>query len=202
MMASALPSWVGLVLSPMKVNEYAFNKTSNTNTIDTVAKSESSFFRAAGVSELLFNSEKSSSATISSSVKTDEEIVFSIHRQVERVINKKLKQESGNYKFKVNIIDTTIFGMKDYLDNLLKASTYGAPLKLIICSMFGFSPSDTYGMTLLEEILGIVDKWKPLKSSSTMSSSENEGGRPTVDDDKLSESGAATRDKDNRNKNA
>ena len=66
--------------------------------------------------------------------------------------------------------------------------------------MFGFSPSDTYGMTILEEILGIVDKWKPLQSSNTQNTGE--GGRPTVDDDKLSESGAATRDKDNRNKNA
>jgi hypothetical protein len=200
MMASALPSWVGLVLSPMKVNEYAFNKSNTTNAIDTVANAESQFFRAAGVTELLFNSSKSSSATISSSIKTDEEIIFSIHRQVERVINKKLKQESGIYKFKLNIIDVTIFGMKDYLDNLLKASTYGAPLKLIICSMFGFSPSDTYGMTILEEILEIVDRWRPLQSSNTQNTGE--GGRPEVDDNQLSDSGVKSREGDNRKQDA
>lgn len=203
MMASALPSWVGLVLSPMKVNEYAFNKTNATNTTNSVANAESEYWNAAGVSELLFNSEKSSSATIGNSIKTDEEIIFSIHRQIERVINKRLKQESGNYKFKINILDTTIFSKKDYLDNLLKASTYGVPVKLAICSMFGYSPSDTYGMTMLEEILDLVGKWKPMQSSNTQNTGSNsEGGRPNVDDDKLSDAGAATRDGDNRKKDA
>lgn len=203
MMASALPSWVGLVLSPMKVNEYAFNKSNTANVTNSVANSESAYWNAAGVSELLFNSEKSSSATIGNSIKTDEEIIYSIHRQIERVINKRLKQESGNYKFKVNILDTTVFSKKEYLDSLLKASTYGVPVKLAICSIFGYSPSDTYGMTMLEEILDLVSKWKPMQSSNTQNTGDtSESGRPKVDDDQLSDSGAKSRDIDNRNNDA
>lgn len=202
MMAGALPSWVGLVLSPMKVNEFTFNKTGKNNEANSVANAESEYWNAAGVSELLFNSQKSSSATISSSIKTDMEIIFAIHRQIERVINKKLKQESGKPLFKINILDVTLFNEKEYLDNVLKASTYGAPVKLAICSVLGYSPSDTYGMTILEDVLGIVEKWKPLKSSNTQSNdTESDIGAPTKDESELSDSGAATRDNDNRREN-
>lgn len=198
MMAQALPSWVGLVLTPMKVEDYNFNKSGGVNDVNSVANAESEYWNAAGVSELLFNSQKSSSATIGNSIKTDEEIIYTIHRQIERVINKKLKQFASEYKFKINIIDTTIFSQKEYLDNILKASTYGTPVKLAICSIFGYTPSDTYGMTILEDVLGLVDKWKPLQSSNTQSGSEDITGRPTSDDESLSDSGVATRENDNR----
>lgn len=196
MMAQALPSWVGLVLTPMKVSDYNFNKSGGVNDVNSVANAESEYWNAAGVSELLFNSQKSSSATIGNSIKTDEEIIYSIHRQIERVINKKLKQFSSEYKFKINIIDTTIFSQKEYLDNILKASTYGTPVKLAICSIFGYTPSDTYGMTILEDVLGLVDKWKPLQSSNTQNTGES--GRPQSDNEDLSEAGVATRENDNR----
>jgi len=200
MMAQALPSWVGLVLTPMKVEDFNFEKSGGVTNVTSVANAESEFWNAGGVSELLFNSQKSSSATIGNSIKTDEEIIYTIHRQIERVINKKLKQISGEYKFKINILDTTIFSQKEYLDNILKASTYGTPVKLAICSIFGYSPSDTYGMTILEDVLGLVDKWKPLQSSNTQSGDEDKNGKPKSDDEDLSEAGVATRENDNRKK--
>lgn len=200
MMANALPSWVGLVLSPMEVTEFNFNKTGKANEASSVARAESDFYSAAGVSQLLFNSEKSSSATIGNSVKIDEEVVFAIHRQIERVVNKKLKEQSGKPVWKINILDVTVFNQEKYLDNIIKASTYGAPVKLAIPSILGFSPSDTQGLGVLEEVLDIVNTWQPLKSSNTQSSkdSDDKGGRPKSDDDDLSESGENTRDNDNR----
>lgn len=157
-------------------------------------------YSSAGVSQLLFNSEKSSSATIGNSVRIDEEIVFAIHRQIERVVNKKLKEQSGKPVWKINILDVTVFNQEKYLDNIIKASTYGAPVKLAIPSILGFSPSDTQGLGVLEDILDIVNTWQPLKSSNTQSGkdSDDKGGRPKSDDDDLSESGENTRDNDNR----
>jgi hypothetical protein len=69
--------------------------------------------------------------------------------------------------------------------------------------MFGYSPADTYGMTMLEEVLDLVSKWKPMQSSNTQNTGDtSEGGRPKVDDEQLSDAGSASRDGDNRNKNA
>ena len=122
---------------------------------------------------------------------------------IERVINRKLKQDSGKYKFKINILDVTQFNQKEYLDNLLKVSTYGYPVKLAIMAVFGYTPSDVYGMTILEEVLDLVNKWKPLQSANTMSGdSSDEGGRPQKDSDELSEAGVQTRENDNRRSDA
>lgn len=199
MMGAALPSWVGLVLSPLKVNEFNFNKTGKSNEVNSVANAESQYWSAAGVSQMLFGSDKSSSMAISASLRTDEDIVFSVHRQIERVINKRLKQESGQYKFKINILNVTSHNQKDYLDNILKGVNLGAPLKLIIPIVLGYTPSDTYGMTILEEVLDINNKWKPLQSSSTLSS-DNSSGRPESNEEDLSDAGEKTRENDNRKK--
>ena len=84
-------------------------------------------------------------------------------------------------------------------DHIIKASTYGAPVKLAIPSVLGFSPSDAQGLSVLEEVLDIVNTWQPLKSSNTQSGkNDDKGGRPKSDDDDLSESGENTRDNDNR----
>ena len=203
MISSVLPKNIGIGMSIADIKDYTFERSGATNEISAYSQAQSDYWSSAGVSELLFNGSKSSSATISNSIKNDSELVFYVHRMIERVINRKLKQELGKYKFKINILDVTQFNQKEYLDNLLKVSTYGYPVKLSILAVFGYTPSDTYGMTILEDVLDLVSKWKPLKSANTMSGdSDSEGGAPTKDGDDLSEAGVQTRENDNRKENA
>lgn len=197
MLNSVLPSNIGLGMSPYDIKDYTFERSGTASETTAYSQAITSFWSSAGVSELLFNGIKSSSATIVNSIKCDTELIYSVHRMIERVINRKLKQESGKYKFRVSILDVTQFNEKEYLDALLSANNFGVPIKLSICACLGYTPADTYGMTMLEDVLDIVNKWKPLQSSSTLSSKDG-AGAPTKDDGDLSDSGAATRDNDNR----
>ena len=199
MISAVLPKNIGIGMSIGDIKDYSFEKAGSENEISAYSQAQSDFWSSAGVSELLFNGSKSSSATISNSIKCDQEAVFYVHRMIERVINRKLKQKSSKYKFKINILDVTQFNQKEYMDNLIKISTYGAPIKLQLCSIMGDSPADTYGMIVLEDVLDITNKWKPLQSSNTQSGdSTDEGGRPVKDEGDLSDSGVKTRANDNR----
>lgn len=203
MIANVLPKNIGIGMSIADIKDYTFERSGTASEISAYSQAQTDFWSSAGVSELLFNGSKSSSATITNSIKCDSELVFYVHRMIERVINRKLKQDSGKYKFKVNILDVTQFNQKEYLDNLLKVSNYGYPVKLAIMAVFGYSPADTYGLTLLEDALNLIDKWKPLQSANTMSGKTDDvGGRPQKDSDELSEAGVQTRENDNRRDDA
>ena len=66
------------------------------------------------------------------------------------------------------------------------------------------TPLETEGLTFLEnDLLGLHEKWIPLNSSYTQSGStttEDEGGRPEVDDTELSETGQSTRENDSNDR--
>ncbi|WP_395546723.1 MULTISPECIES: hypothetical protein [unclassified Lacrimispora] len=198
MISSVLPKNIGIGMSIADIKDYAFERSGTANEISAYSQAQKDFWDSAGVNGSLFSGDTSTAAAINASLNSDQSLIFYVHRMIERVINRKLKGESGKYKFKINILDCTIYNKKEYLDNLLKVSTYGTPTKTLILSLFGYSPADTYGMTLLEDILDLTSKWKPLKSSNTMpSDTGGEGGRPTKDDDDLTPAGEQSRD-DNR----
>lgn len=197
MISAVLPKNIGIGMSIADIKDYTFEKSGASTEVSSYSKAQSDYWSSAGVSELLFNGSKSSSATISNSIKCDSELVFYVHRMIERVINRKLKQESGKYKFKINILDVTQFNQKEYLDNLIKVSTYGVPVKMAILAVFGYTPADTYGMSILENVLNLSEKWIPLKSANTQPG-DSTGGAPQKDDNDLSEAGNQTRANDNR----
>ena len=197
MLSNVLPSNIGLGMSPWSIKDYTFERSGKTTEVSDYANAQKDFWDNAGVNGSIFSSESSTAAAISSGLNSDQALIFNIHRMIERVINGMLKLDSGKYKFKVNILDVTIFNKKEYLDNLLKAATYGAPVKLAITSVLsGYTPADTYGMTVLENVLDVVNNWHVLQSTNTQNTGEttNTGGRPTVDDDKLTDAGEQARD--------
>jgi len=193
MISSVLPKNIGIGMSIADIKDYTFERSGTANEISAYSQAQKDFWDSAGVNGSLFSGDTSTAAAINASLNSDQSLVFYVHRMIERVINRKLKSETGKYKFKINILDCTIYNKKEYLDNLLKVSTYGVPIKHAICAVLGYTPSDTYGMTVLEDILGIVDKWRPLKSSNTMSGNDD-SGRPTKDDGDLTAAGEQSRD--------
>lgn len=200
MMGGVLPDNIGLALTPLEIDEHSFEKAGTASNINSVADAETSFYNASGVPQLLFNSEKSSSVTINSSIKTDEDMVYAVFRQLERWINRKLKLESGIYKFKIQLLDTTIYSRKEFIEQLLKVGQYGMPIINLLCSCLGYSPSDTSAMAFLEnEVLQYHFKLVPLKSSHTQNGSEDSDvGRDKVNDEDISDQGERSRDLDNR----
>ena len=176
-MGNVLPENIGLVLTPMDIKDFDFEKDKADK--DNVSESIRDYYSSAGVSDLLFNSEKSSSNSLKLSIDNDSSIMFAVLRSLERWVNRKLKQESGVIKFKCLFLDITKYNQKEFYENCLKGSQASLPMKTMACVSMGIPQSDMVGLNFLEtEILEIQNKFIPLKSSHTQS----DGGRPNNSD--------------------
>lgn len=188
----SLPDEVGLVTSPMPIEAIKLERKNND--VDNVAKAERDYYNAAGVSQLLFNSEKISSTGLSKSVITDEQLVFMVLKQIERWVNRKLKQVNGKYKFRVKFLETTKFNINEMQERYLKAAQSGMPVKTALASTLDMSPSSFANMVFLENIvLGLHDKLIPLSTSHTQSGKDGAGAPKKKE---LTPSGEITRETD------
>lgn len=198
--SSTIPEEIGLLTVPFDTEMLDFSKErSETNKVE---EAERDFYSSAGTSSLLFNGNNSSQANLAKSIMVDEQEVFTVLRQVERWINRKLKMSvKGNYKFKIKILDISLFNRQEYLDQLLKSATYGLPVKLILCSVLGLSPSSVKNMAYIENtFLNLIEDFIPLQSSHTQSGKNAEGteqkGRPKAKEDEITEKGEEQQNRD------
>lgn len=195
MLENAVPDGIGISLSPMKIESFAFSNSSTAEK-DAVAQATAEIWNSAGVSSLIFNDTSAGSTGLNQSIRSDIDVASSVIRQIERWINRKLKRLDQTYKFKVEILDITRFNQKEMFDMYLSAGNAGAPVKTALAATLGYSPSDTLAMSFLEnDVLNMRDDifGEPLLSSSTMSP-DNEGGRPIQDE--VGGKGQKTRDTD------
>lgn len=204
---ATLPDEIGLISTPFEVDTINFAKDKTES--DNVQEAEREFYTSAGTSSQLFNGDRSSNANLGKSINVDEQDVFTLNRQIERFLNRKIKFEvKGSYKFRAKILDTTVFNQSEVVENYLKSAQYGLPVKLLLCASLGISPSAVMSMSYLENtILDLVNRFIPLSSSHTQSGGEegkdttDKGGRPESDEDELSDKGEeqkARGDNDNR----
>ncbi|OZB98030.1 hypothetical protein [Paenibacillus sp. XY044] len=190
-----LPPQVGLMTSPMDIQAINFDRDSIDK--NKVGQATSQYWNEAGVSELLFGSNSNSSAALKSSIIADESDASVLIRDIERWINEHLKAtQTGNYKFRVRILETTKHNKDAYLDSRLKAAQFGMPVKNEILAVMGSQPSSMYLNTYLEnEVLELPSKLVPLKSSHTASGDPtSQNGAPTKNETDLSDKGLQTRD--------
>lgn len=192
--ASLLPDEIGIFSTPFEIDTVEFSR--DKSDVDNVANAENAFYTAAGTAKQLFNPEGTSSATLAKSINVDESEVFSVLRQLERIGTGKIKNAiSGSFKFRLRILDNTIFNKKENAETLLKNAQYGLPVKLMLCACLGIAPSAVISMNYLEEqVLELTSNFIPLTSSHTQSGGQDEGGRPPMKDDQLTTKGEAQRD--------
>ncbi|MDO5546923.1 MAG: hypothetical protein Q4F79_00350 [Eubacteriales bacterium] len=192
---SVLPDEVGSVLSPMDINKISFEK-SNTGDTDTVSEAEQHMFSAAGVSSLLFNNEKASSNALLLSIKADQAITYGIVKNIQDAINRFLQAQSYGKNFKVNFLNISQYNAKEAGDAYLKAASYGMPTISYYCASQGLGQAELDSMSFLEtEVLGLQDMFRPLQSSSQISSDDldstaatDEGGAPKKELGEVSDS--------------
>ncbi len=192
---SVLPEEIGSTLTPMPLNKISFEK-SNTGDTDTVTEAEQHMFSAAGVSSLLFNNEKASANALLLSIKADQAITYGIVKSIQDVINRFLQSQSYGKNFKVNFLDVSPYNRKEFGDAFLKAASYGLPTISAYAASQGVGQAELDSMSFLEgTVLGLQDIFRPIQSSSQMSSSDldstaatDEGGAPTKEIGELSDS--------------
>lgn len=193
---SVLPDEVGSVLTPMPISKISFEK-SNTGDTDSVTEAEQHMFSAAGVSSLLFNNEKASANALSLSIKADQAITYGIVKGIQDVINRFIQSQSYGKNFKVNFLDVSPYNRKEVGDAYLKAASYGLPTISAYAASQGIGQAELDSMSFLEgTVLGLQDVFRPIQSSSQMSSSDlesnaatDEGGAPTKGIGEISDSG-------------
>lgn len=193
-----LPEEVGAVLSPMAIEKISFEK-SNIGDTDTIANAEQNLFTAAGVSTLLFNNDKASSNALLLSIKADQALTYGIVKSIEGVVNRFIQSLSYGKNFRVTFLDVSPWNRHEMGDQYLKAAQYGFPTLSYFCASQGLSQAEMDCMAFLEnDILGLKSRFKPLQSSSTMSSDSDDGtgeaGRPKKDSDELTDSGESSRE--------
>lgn len=188
---SELPNQVGFMLSVFDDMEI-FKLNDDKVGSDKVEEAVGSFWNSTGVSKNLFTDGGTTDAAIRSSLITDEQDMFTILRQIERWINRKLKIKSGKYKFQITMLNTTWQNQKEKVAEELKVAQFGFPNRIRIATSMGMSQLEMESMNYLElDILGLGDKMIPLQSSHTQngeSSGETDvtrgdKGRPTKEED-------------------
>lgn len=205
---SVLPEEVGSVLTPMGIDKIDFDK-SNTGDTDTVADAEQHMFTAAGVSSLLFNSDKSSANSLLLSIKADQALTFEIVNSIQDAINRLIQAQSFGKNFKVNFLDVSPFNRKEAGDAYLKAASYGLPTISAYAASQGIGQEELDGMSFLEgTVLGLPSLFKPIQSSTQMSGNAtgstnlegegatDEGGAPTKDIGEVSDSREGNRERE------
>lgn len=195
-LANALPDYVGAAAVPMELDDISF-RDSSTNSTSDLEEASRDFWSATGTSPLLFGDASNNTASaLRLSIRADEEIVFGMLAQCERLINHHLKFLSGAVKFRINLLPVTVFNQEQMVGFYKEAATYGLPTKTAYGATVGLSPTAIAGICTIEnDILNFPEIFVPLSSSYTMSG-DDEGGRPAMSDDEIGEAGEITRAND------
>lgn len=172
---------VGIITSPFEVSSLSFANNSSSD-INNVTEAENDFWYKAGVSPLIFGSQKATSqGSLILSVKPDEEMAFGLLQQFERYFNMVLKKQK--LPFKVSFLMQSVFNADEISNRYHKAATYGVGgAKLKYAASIDMSPAEVIGISFLEDnVLEIGTKMftKPLISSNTLSNGNLDVGRPT-----------------------
>ncbi len=196
---AVLPEEVGSVLTPMPLNKISFER-SNASDTKTVTEAEESLFTASGVSSLLFNNAKASSNALLLSIKADQAITYGIVLSITDAINRYLASRPYAKYFRLNILDISPFNRDEMLATYLKACQFGIPMISYYCVASGLDQMAMDSMSFLETtVLNLQERFRPLMSSTQMSSNstsgsdadsptDGEAGRPTKGIGEISDS--------------
>ena len=191
------PDNIGVFETPMDVQVFDFEK-SGAEDPDKTYEAIRNFYNDVGVSSLLFGSDKQTAASLNISITADECLAFAVNRQIERNVNRLLKNLSGTQKFQITILDISEFHRQQFHDSLLKDAQYGIPVKSAIAASVGIDQPAMNAMLFMEnDFLKMHEKMIPLSSSYTLASGD-EAGRPTAEEngEEISDSNENTREHD------
>lgn len=206
MTKNVCPSSWGVVPSPMKMTLLESKSTASDDS-NKVEDAVENYYTEAGISKALISS-ASSGSELKYSIKVDSSDIYRIYRQIESWVDLQMKLRGyiyKSYQFEYSILPTTIFDINDFIDKELKLAQVSVPNKGRLLAADGINTAKLLGNTLLENVVlaDVFESWTPLSTSYTQSGSSdvtNQGGRPEMNEDDLTDSGTQTRENDDNNK--
>lgn len=170
-LADVVPEAVGVAMTPLDIDTIDF--VPDETNANLISSSMNDVFNDSGISQLLFNSQKSGSVGLDASLKVDSAMVWKLVECIERWISRYIMfNSSGTSKYFFDILRVDIFNGKNQIDAELALANSGVPNKLRLAATAGSNPYRTISSQMFEnEILGIHTKWIPLQTSYTQSGS-------------------------------
>lgn len=193
---STLPDQIGLISTPMEMDDYSFDRKGASTPINQATEQIEQVFNSAGISSGLFNSGSKSAIGLNRSIQVDENMMFGLLRQMERFFYRRVDNRTSRvFKFKIMFPDLTYYNRKEMQDQYLKMAQAGMPKSFLACTV-GMTVEEMMDLSYFENnVLGVVDNLVPLKSSHTSGSEDGgEGGRPQSSEEELGDKGAEARD--------
>jgi hypothetical protein len=194
---AALPDNVAIAMSPMNLDTIDFN-SNNANDVNVISEAYENIINANG--GIVLNQNKiTNSASFNKALQFDSMDAMAPVEQINAWINLWIRNHLGETGMVVEYSDVSPYFVNDRVDQLLKASQYGLPVKLELASLLNSNPVKERGMSFIENALGLaVTSWNsPLISSNVQSGVSENGdgsdGRPKSDEP-LSDEGENTSD--------
>lgn len=191
-----IPDGVGGAVVPgkeLKVIDFSKTVDSDTNSVE---QASNQILQTAGGGAILNANHITSTAAFKAWLKSESEFAIStLLPQIDGFVNRMLNYNVSN-PCKVEHLPVTTYTKEDYAEQLLKSAQFSFPNRLVYNTCLGIKEKETLAMLYLEQdVLELQNVMKyPLTSSHTQSGDgESEGGRPTVPDDELSDSGERSR---------
>ena len=185
------PSLVGSVWTPCDVDKIEFGNQNQVNDTNIYAQAIKNLFSSLGISEMIFNGDKSGSVGLKHSITVDMtlplELVKRIGANIQRYINLNISED---WSFKFHQI--SVFNKEECLNQLKDQATLGLPVKMDYATAGGKTPYEVMNDTYMESAMALNNIWTPLSSSYTQS--DKSSGGQTKSDDQLTDEGAASRD--------
>ena len=174
---------IAIMPTPFKATPIEFT-ASATNNISNTQNAIEEFYSELGISHITFSG-ATNAAVLKINIEVNAGECYRILKQISRQINFLCRFRlplNRDYEFKFRYLDVTAHNQNDKIDELLKLAQASIPVKGELLSALGNNPAKMYGNSFMEnDILQLGESWQPLKSSYTMSGSD-EAGRPTQED--------------------
>lgn len=196
MVEEALPEYTSAAIVPTDVDVVEFNSNDTASDINRVNKAYKNILDSSGGGEILLSSNISGSTAYSMvKILNTEFAISALLPQISAIINRLVKQQfSGAAKIK--FFEVSTYTREDLRKEFMNSAEYGFPNALAYGTTLGLSELDTLSLTNLQNnILGLTEKFVPLKSSHTLSGDGEVGqGAPEKSDEELTDSGERSRE--------
>ena len=185
-----LPSLVGSAWTPCDIEKIEFGNKNQVDDTNVYSQAIKNLFSSLGISEMIFNGEKSGSVGLKHSITVDMtlpmELLKRIEANVQRYVGLNITTD-----FDFNFHYVSVFNLDERMSQLKDKATLGINT-MDYATVDGTSPFKVINDTFTINALGLIDMWRPLSSSYTQT--DNVGGGQTKKDDDLSDEAIATRD--------
>lgn len=185
-----LPDSVDFKAAPLE-DFKAFDFTPSSNDKDILNDALTNIMKQSGLTDAISLTGTVNVASATIYKQFNSKVMSNLYHQFNRFCEYHINRMTKTYNFKINFVGT----MFDK-DERIKRANEDMERGIITPSIFssrGIQLTDSANAMNFMYSMGYPEMFRPIKTASTMSSGEKDGGRPVKDESELSDSGAITR---------